>query len=496
MNTLLVYPEYPDTFWSWKRIMKIICRKAAFPPLGLLTVAAMLPAAWNKKLIDMNVSELKDEDILWADYVLASAMITQKESAKKVIERCNKLGVRVIAGGPLFTTGYEEFSGVEHFVLGEAENIFPVLLGGLEKGCAKKVYTSGVRPNIGSAPIPLWELINPKDYVSLSVQNSRGCPFDCEFCDIVVMNGRVPRVKSAEQFLAEIDAIKKTGFRGGVLVVDDNFIGNRVKVRAMLPKLIQWQRENGYPFTFSTEATINLADDEKFMDSMAIAGFDQVFLGLETPSSAGLVECGKSQNKNRDVVASVKKIQRHGMHTAGGFIVGFDSDTESIFEDQIDFIQKSGVVVAMVGLLQALPKTRLYERLFKEGRILDACTGNNTDCFLNFKPKMDGKTLLEGYKRVVGIIYSPKEYYKRICTFLKEYKPRGKKSKRIDWVNLRAFAMSIWHIGITGSWRYKWCYWKTLFVVFFRYRKAFPEAVALLIWGLHLREIADTISKA
>jgi len=496
MKALLAYPKYPDTFWSWEGTMKIIRRKAAFTPLGLLTVAAMLPAAWSKKLIDMNVSELRDKDILWADYVLVSAMITQKESAKEVISRCNKLGVKVIVGGPLFTTSHEEFEGIDHCIVGEAEDTLPAFLRDLENGCAKKVYVSRAYPDITKARVPLLELVNITDYVSLSVQNSRGCPFDCEFCDVIVMNGRVPRVKSAEQFLAEIDAIKKTGFKGMVLVVDDNFIGNKGKVKAMLPELIKWQKENGEPFTFSTEASINLADDEELMDNMVQAGFDQVFLGLETPSSAGLVECGKRQNEGRDIVASVKKIQRHGLHTAGGFIVGFDSDTESIFDDQIAFVRKSGVVVAMVGVLMALPKTRLYKRLFGEGRILDASTGNNTDCFLNFKTKMGNEALLEGYKRIVRTIYSPKEYCERIYTFLEEYNPRGKKGKRMNWVDIRAFLLSIWYIGIIGEWQYKCCYWKTLFVAFLKHRRAFPEAVALLIQGLHLREIANTISES
>ena len=474
--------------------MKIICRKAAFPPLGLLTVAAMLPALWKKKLIDMNVSKLKDEDILWADYVLVSAMITQKKSAKEVIARCNKLGVKVIAGGPLFTTSYADFVGVNHFIVGEAEDIFPVFLEDLENGCAKEVYASGIFPNIAKTPIPLWELINPKDYVSLSVQNPRGCPFNCEFCDVIIMNGRVPRVKSAEQFLTEIDAIYKTGFKGMVLIVDDNFIGNKNTVKATLPRLIEWQKKNGYPFNFSTEASINLADDEELMASMSEADFSQVFLGLETPSPTSLNECGKVQNKNRDVIASVKKIQQHGMHTAGGFIVGFDSDSQSIFKDQVEFIQEAGVVVAMLGLLTALPKTRLYERLLKEGRILNVSTGNNTDCFLNFVPKMDSKVLMDGYKKVIKTIYSPKKYYERICIFLKEYNPHGKKNKRMDWINLRAFAMSIWYIGLTGRWIDKWYYWKTLFIAFLKYRKAFPEAVAMQIWGSHLRKVADLIS--
>ena len=443
MNILLVYPKYPNTFWSWSYIMRVVHKKAAFPPLGLLTVAAMLPTSWQKKLIDMNVSDLKNEDLGKADYVLVSAMITQKESAREVIRRCNRLGIKVIAGGPLFTTGYEEFDGVDHFIVGEAEDTLPVFLDDLEKGCAKKIYISDVRPDVAKTPIPLWELINTKNYVALSVQVSRGCPFDCEFCDIIVMNGRVPRVKCPNQVLREIDAIRKTNFRGMVLAVDDNFIGNKNKVKAMLPELIDWQKKNGFPFSFSTEASINLADDEELMSMMVQAGFNQVFFGLETPSPAGLTECGKFQNRNRDVTASLKKIQRHGLHPLGGFIVGFDSDSEFIFEQQIKFIQEAGVVVAMVGMLQALPKTRLYQRLSKEGRILRASSGNNTDCFLNFKPKMDPEVLVRGYKKIIETIYSPREYYERMRTFLKVYNPARKKDRRMNWGSFKAFVRSM-----------------------------------------------------
>ena len=494
-NVLLVYPEYPDTFWGWKRIMKIINRKAAFPPLGLLTIAAMLPESCDIKLVDMNVSALKVEDILFADYVFVSAMITQRESVIKVIDRCKTWGKIVVAGGPLFTTGYKDsaFDGVNHFVVGEAEDIFAKFWEDLKNGVAEKIYSSDTRPNISKAPIPLWSLIDPDDYVSLSVQTSRGCPFNCEFCDVIVMNGRIPRVKSPEQVVREIVAIRQTGFHGTVLVVDDNFIGNKVKVKAILPELISWQEKNGFPFSFSTEASINLADEEVLMEMMVAAGFGQVFLGLETPSSAGLEECGKVQNTNRNVIASIKKIQKYGLHTLGGFIVGFDSDTSNIFQDQIDFIQKAGVVVAMIGMLQALPETRLYKRLLGEGRISGVSSGNNMDDCTNFEPIMGRQVLLDGYKKVLEVIYSPKKYYERMCTFLDEYNSHEKTVRlvrKINWLNLAAFARSIWYIGIFGEREYKWYYWKMLFTAIIKYRKDFPEAVAMLIYGMHMREIA------
>lgn len=474
--------------------MKIIRRKAAFPPLGLLTIAAMLPESWGKRLVDLNVRQLTDEDIGWADRVLVSAMITQRESAKEVILRCKKQGKKVVAGGPLFSTGQEEFSGVDHFVVGEAENILHVFLNDLQEGRAKKVYKGTGFPDIVRSPKPLWELIDISDYVALSIQNSRGCPFDCEFCNITEMNGKVPRVKSVEQFFAELDEIYQTGFRGMVLVVDDNFIGDKPKAKGMLSELIKWQRQHGFPFSFSAQASINLADDAGLMELMVQAGFDQVFLGIETPSSAGLAECNKRQNQRRDMVASIKRVLNHGLHPLGGFIVGFDSDDPgTIFKAQIKLIQESGVVVAMMGLLQALPGTKLSARLLREDRLLGPVSGNNTDCSLSFKPRMAESVLLEGFKGVLRAIYSPKGYYQRMCTFLDEYNPKGVIRKRMNWLSFKAFAWSIWYIGLTGDWLDKWYYWKMLFVAFFKYRKAFPEAVAMLIYGSHLKRVAKQI---
>ena len=383
MRILLVYPQYPDTFWSFKHALKFVSKKAAFPPLGLLTVAAMLPAEWEKKLVDMNVARLTDEDIKWADYVFISAMVVQQDSVKEVIARCKRLNTRIVAGGPLFTTGYEEFDGVDHFVLGEAEVTLPLFLEDLEKGCARHVYSSGTRPDIRRTPIPLWSLINMNNYSSMNVQYSRGCPFNCEFCDIILLNGHQPRTKEKEQLVAELDELYRRGWREGVFVVDDNFIGNKKKLKLeILPAIIEWRKGKRHPFVLSTEASINLADDEELMQLMVDAGFSTVFIGIETPNEESLLECAKLQNRNRDLVASVKKIQNCGLEVQGGFIVGFDSDPLSIFKNQINFIQKSGIVTAMVGLLNAPPGTRLYQRLKKENRLVKAFTGNNTDLSL------------------------------------------------------------------------------------------------------------------
>jgi len=494
VKVLLIYPQYPDTFWSFKHILKFASKKAAFPPLGLLTVASMLPREWERKVVDMNVSSLKDKDLQWADYVFISAMITQRESAIDVIQRCKKMGVRVVAGGPVFTTGYEDFEGVDHFVLGEAEVTFPMFLADLQNDCAGPVYVADERPDITLTPVPDWDLINLKHYFSMPVQYSRGCPFDCEFCDIIVMNGHVPRAKTTSQLLKEFDALYERGWRGSTFIVDDNFIGNKATVRQMLPEVIKWQAERDYPFLLFTEASLNLADDENLMDMMVQAGFDKVFIGLETPLEESLAECNKFQNEKRDMVAAVKKIQNNGMQVLGGFIVGFDSDPETIFDTQINFIQKIGVVTAMVGILNALPKTRLYNRLKAEGRLLENSSGNNTDGSLNFIPKMDPEAVIRGYHRILQTIYSPKRYYERIWTFLEEYKPTRTRRQRVGLREIISFLKSIWHLGIVGkSKRY---YWKLITKAFFKHRRAFPETVTLTVYGLHFRKVAESAIKS
>ncbi|MFC1954158.1 B12-binding domain-containing radical SAM protein, partial [Chloroflexota bacterium] len=407
MKILLVYPRYPETFWSFKHALRFVSKKAAFPPLGLLTVAAMLPGEWEKKLVDMNINALSDEDIKWANYVFISAMVVQGDSAREVITRCNELNTKVVAGGPLFTTGHEEFEGVDHFVLGEAEVTLPSFLADLDKGCAKPIYTPDKKPDISKTPVPLWSLINMKYYSSMNIQYSRGCPFNCEFCDIIILNGHKPRTKDRHQMVNELEALYSRGWRGGVFIVDDNFIGNRKKLKAeTLPAIIEWSKKKKYPFVLSTETSINLADDEELMKLMVEAGFNQVFIGVETPNEASLAECNKMQNRDRDLAASVKKIQNHGFEVQGGFIVGFDSDPVSIFRSQIDFIQRSGIVTAMVGLLNAPRGTRLYQRLKKENRLLKGFSGDNTDSSINFIPKMNYETLINGYRNILDTIYS------------------------------------------------------------------------------------------
>jgi radical SAM superfamily enzyme YgiQ (UPF0313 family) len=288
MKVLFVYPEYPDTFWSFKYVLKFISKKAAFPPLGLLTVGAMLPEEWQKKLVDLDVESLKDDDIEWADMIFLSAMIVQKKSAQEIIDRCRIHGKKIVAGGPAFTTQHEEFTGVDHYVLNEVEVTLPLFLEDLRKGQLNKVYTSDKKPDITKTPLPLWSLINSDDYATMAIQYSRGCPFNCEFCDIVIMNGRVSRCKNPEQMQREFQALYDAGWRKSVFIVDDNFIGNKREVKRMLPGLVQWQKEHKYPFTLLTEASTDLANDEELMQMMSRANFFKVFLGLETPDMESL----------------------------------------------------------------------------------------------------------------------------------------------------------------------------------------------------------------
>ena len=488
MKILLVYPKYPNTFWSFKYALKFISKKATHPPLGLLTVAAMLPKKWEKKLVDMNVTTLRDKDLEWADFVFISAISIQKVSVKEVIGRCKKMDTKIVAGGPLFTTGYEQFEGVDYFVLNEAEITLPPFLEDLKNGCAKHIYTSKEFPDIQKTPIPLWELANVKKYAIMSIQYSRGCPFDCEFCDIPVLYGHKVRTKNKAQILAELEKLYSQGWRDGVFFVDDNFIGNKKKVKKeILPTIIEWMERKRHPFSFNTEISIDLSDDEEFMQLMVKAGFTSVFIGIETPNEESLVECNKVQNKNRDLVACVKKIQKFGLQVQGGFIVGFDSDPPSIFEMLSAFVQESGIITAMVGLLNAPRNTRLYQRLVREGRLLKHISGDNTDFSTNFIPKMDYETLINGYKRIISGIYSPKPYYKRVMGFLREYKPLQKKAFHFHFNHFGSLLKSILFLGIIGKERV--CYWKLFFWSLFRRPQLFYLAVTFAIYGFHFRKI-------
>ena len=495
MNALLVYPKYPDTFWSFKHALRFISKKALHPPLGLLTVAAMLPQSWEKRLIDMNVDQLDDANIEWADIVFLGAMAVQKASVQDVVKRCRKAGVRVVAGGPLFTAAPGDFHDVDHLVLNEAEITLPAFLRDLEKGNAGHLYDTMLFSGLDNTPIPLWRLIKMKNYVSMNIQYSRGCPFDCEFCDITVLYGRKTRTKPADRILAELDSLHSLGWRGNVFFVDDNFIGNKKKLKEkILPAMIDWMKMRRYPFDFATEVSINLADDDMLLKLMIQAGFDSVFVGIETPDDTSLAECGKYQNRNRDLMACVEKIQRFGLRVRGGFIVGFDNDSPGIFTRQIEFIQKSRIITAMVGMLNAPRGTGLYNRLKAEGRLLKDVSGDNTDFSTNILPRMGYPNLAAGYSRVIRGIYSPRSYYERVKAFLRNYRPLERRKKYFHFGYIRchfhypgAVFKSMFLLGVKdGARRY---YWKLMFWSLFRRPRLLPMAVTYSIYGFHFRKV-------
>ena len=490
MKILLVYPEYEETFWNLKKVLRILGKRVAYPPLGLLTVAAMLPEKWERKLIDLSCKKLKEEHVNWADYVFIGAMIGQKRSVKEIIDTVKKIGKPIIAGGPLFASSWKEFAQIDAFVLGEAEDNLPVLLEDLKNNALKKIYFNKKYPDMKKTPIPDWSLINPSNYNSMCLQISRGCPYDCEFCEVVLLNGRLPRIKSKDQVLAELESLYKIGWRAGVFVVDDNFIGNKEKIKKdYLPAITEWQKKKRYPFVLSTQVSINLSDDSDLMRMMIEAGFATVFVGIETPDSDSLVECGKNQNKNRDLVESVKKIQNMGMEVNGGFILGFDSDKPSIFKRQIEFIQKSGIVTAMVGLLNVPPRTRLHERLKKANRLIENPSGNSSGINeLNYIPLMDPGDLIDGYNKVISTIYSPKFFYNRIKTFLREFKPKKLRATRIRFYHIRALFGSIWFLGFMQNGR--GYYWKSILWSLIKKPGLIPYAVGLPLGLIHFRKLA------
>lgn len=491
MNILLVQPEFPDTFWSFKHALKFIAKKVSNPPLGLLTVAAMLPQSWQKKLIDLNISRLNPRWLEWADYVMITAMNIQKESVLEVVRECKKRGKKIIAGGPLFTGEYERFAEIDHFILNEAELTLPPFLRDLEQGCPQRVYRSDDYADITQTPIPLWELIDFRAYDSMNVQFSRGCPYNCDFCNVTALLGHRPRTKTAAQLIAELDALYATGWRRKIFIVDDNFIGNKkVLKQEILPALIEW-RKGKKGCMFVTEASVNLADDPVLMDMMVKAGFISVFVGIETPDEEGLEACNKNQNKNRDLVETVHVMQRAGLQVMAGFIVGFDTDTHTIFDRQIDFIQKSGIVTAMVGLLQAPYGTELYRRLAEEGRLRDEMTGDNTDGSTNIIPRMKLSTLKRGYLRILTSIYSPELLYQRIRTSLTILNPVNH-SVRLEFNEIYAFFRSIVLLGIFGAERKH--YWRLFFWALTNKPAVFPLAITFTIYGHHFRELTQKLA--
>jgi radical SAM superfamily enzyme YgiQ (UPF0313 family) len=491
---LLVYPEVPTTYWSFDHALPFVDKKAAIPPLGLMTVAAMLPADYELRLIDLNVQDLARSDIEQADLVFLSAMIVQKQSFDEVVQLCRQLGKPVVAGGPYPISMHEQIEGVDHFVLDEAEVTLPRFLQDLSEGHPQRLYRDTEKPDLTSTPAPRFDLIDVRAYDSMALQYSRGCPYNCEFCDIIEMFGRRQRVKAPGQFLREMEAVEAAGFRGPLFIVDDNFIGNRGKTKELLRAVAAWQQQHGFPFTLSTEASIDLAQDDELLHLLVAAGFDMVFVGIETPDEQTLAFTQKSQNLKAGILESVRKIQDHGIEVTGGFIVGFDTDPPDIFDRQIAFVQEAGIPMAMVGLLTALPNTQLARRLRAEGRLLHDSTGNNTHTLrLNFVPHMPEDQLIDGYKRVLRTLYSPRNYFRRCSTLLRRLPPHAKTVRAVTWQGIKALLRSIARQAFSP---YGFHYLRMLAETAVARPRLFPDAVALAIKGYHVFVLTTEILKA
>lgn len=488
MKVLMIYPEFPDTFWSFKHALPFQGKRSAYPPLGMLTVAAMLPPTWEKRAVDLNVRPLKDEELEWADIVFLSGMLVQGPSMKKVITRAKERGLRTVVGGPIASTTDANIADVDHVVEGEAEELVSILVQDLESGAGRKHYKAPVLPDLTQVPVPDLSLVDLRKYSAMAVQYSRGCPFTCEFCDIIEIYGRRPRTKTPEQICAELSQIYDMGWRGRVFLVDDNFIGNKKNVKKLMPELVRWNKDRHFPFSFLTEASLNLAEDSELLQMMHDANFNSVFMGIETPVAESLKETTKFQNLRKDLLESVKLVQAYGIEVMAGFIVGFDHDPPDVFERQIQFIRDAAIPVSMVGLLSALPNTQLWRRLKAEGRLLRQSLGNNTLLDMNFIPRMDTQELLDGYRRILETIYYPGEYFDRTTAFLSQLGTAAKTP--VSFSDVIAVIRSVWKQGLRSHYRRE--YWKFLAQTLRRHRQHLDKALALAIIGHHFFMLTGT----
>ena len=490
-KALLVYPAFPPSYWGFQYAIELVGKRTAMPPLGLLTVAAMLPANYRVHLVDMNVAPLTDDDLDWADLVLTSTMVVQQRSLRDVIARCNARRRPVAVGGPHPTSFTDDIAGADHYLLDEVEETFPRFLADWEAGEAARVYRPERKPAIAATPTPRFELLDLDAYASMALQFSRGCPFDCEFCDITTLFGRVPRTKSNAQMLSEFDRLHALGWRGPVFLVDDNFIGNQREAMRLLPALANWQRERGYPFDLYTEASLNLARLEPVLDAMVAAGFTMAFVGIESPNPEALRRTNKPQNTDRGddqhLLHAVTAIQRKGIEVTGGFILGLDGDGPEVFDAQVAFIQEAGIPTAMVGLLTAMRGTDLYARLGREGRLLEESSGNNVEITLNFRSELDREVLISGYVRVLSALYekSLKSYFERCWTLLARLGDRPRPHQPVGGAELLALVRSL-RLQLFSS--QGPAYLKLLLRTLLHRPTMLDQAVRLAIKGLHFRE--------
>jgi len=496
IKVLMIWPRFPSSFWSFDGLLKISPLETIHPPLGLLTVGALCPKNWILRLIDRSFEDLMDADILWADLVMVSGMHVQKNDIRETLLRARALGKRTMIGGPYASSEPDALlSLADHVVVGEPDEVFQEIAADLERGSAKRLYVITDKPDITKTPIPRFDLLKIGKYASMAVQFSRGCPFQCEFCDIITIYGRKPRTKPPRQLLAELDALYELGWRDDVFIVDDNFIGNHKLALELALKLEEWQKSHGYPILFYTEASIDLAQRPELIEAMVKANFFYVFIGIESPSPKSLTEANKFQNLRRDPLESIRFIQSQGLWVTAGFIIGFDSDTEDIFEQQRDFIERAAIPWAMAGFLQAPPTTPLYDRMLKEGRLLTESFTSNFDP-PNFRTLLPLPVLLEGYRGILASLYAPSTFYDRCYRSLLQWKARqGQKPPEIPfWTMLGMVVRSIVHQGILSS--YRTAYWKFLLRLVARWSLNPPKfglGFVMLLSGHHFIHYARNL---
>ncbi|AZB72460.1 B12-binding domain-containing radical SAM protein [Synechococcus elongatus] len=496
MRALLIYPRFPKTFWSYEKILELVNRKVLLPPLGLVTVAAILPQEWEFKLVDRNIRAVTEEEWAWADIVILSAMIVQKEDMVDQIALAKQHGKRVAVGGPYPTSVPEEMeaAGVDFLILDEGEITLPMFVEALERGETQGRFSSnGEKPDVTTTPIPRYDLLERSAYDSMSVQFSRGCPFQCEFCDIIVLYGRKPRTKEPQQLLAELQALYDLGWRGGVFMVDDNFIGNKRNVKRLLQELKVWQAERGYPFRFDTEASLDLADDDELIDLMLDCNFAAVFMGIETPDTDSLQLTKKFQNTRSPLLESIDKVTRSGLRVIAGFIIGFDGEKPGAGQRIVDFAEVTGIPTTTFAMLQALPNTALWHRLEKEGRLRLPDANINQTTLMNFVPTRPVEDIAREYVDAFRQLYEPVQYLNRVYRyFLKLGAPRVQpKFQWPEWVVVRALLLVCWRQGVVRKTR--WLFWHHLFSILRRNPAVAEQYIAVCAHNEHFMEYREIV---
>jgi radical SAM superfamily enzyme YgiQ (UPF0313 family) len=502
VNALMVWPRFPPSFWGFEGVLEMIPEKAITPPLGLITVAALCPSTWNIRLIDRAVEELRDEDLRWADLVMVSAMHAQRVDAVAVLARARSLGRRTFIGGPWACSEPERLlMEADHVLAGEAEEVFADIAAALEQGTARRLYRVPDKPDMTRSPTPRYDLLRLDKYTSMPVQFSRGCPFQCEFCDIITIYGRRPRMKTPAQLIEELDTLRGLGWRSEVFIVDDNFIGNYRKALLLAGELAVWQQRHGRPFSFFTEASIDLADRPDLLAAMVEANFMYVFIGIETPSQEALKESRKFQNLRSNNVEQIRVIQEAGLWVLGGFIVGFDSDDESIFSRQLEFIERTAIAWAMAGVLMAPPTTALYDRMKREGRLNEGSQATSNFSIPNFRTMLPLPVLLRGLGGLLTALYEPEAFFGRAFRSLEAWHPRGQRPPSLPLsYNLRVFFASLWRQGIRSS--YRRSYWRFLWLMVWNWARqpakmwlGFMVLMSANHFVIYARQVADELEQ-